>query len=156
LAEYVAQHAPEVAGRVDWLGRQPDAALAVLRRKSYLSVVASRFEVSPMVVLEALAHGCPLVATNTGGIPEIVTDGVNGLLCEPGNPAAMAARITLLLENPAMAAELGDRGWRDAVTRYHPDTIAAMTAAFHREQINRWQSRIAGGASWREQAGSPK
>ena len=154
LADYLRQHAPEVAGRVDYLGRQPDAALAALRRKSYVTMVASRFEVFPMVVLEALAHGCPLVATNTGGIPEMVSDGINALLCEPGDPAGMAARVTVLLENPSMAAELGDRAWHGAATRYHSDTIAAKIATFHRTQIERWHSRFPNPASRREKAGA--
>jgi glycosyltransferase involved in cell wall biosynthesis len=141
LAKYIAQHAPEVAGRVDWLGQQPHAALAALRRQSYLTIVASRFEVFGLVVVEALAYGCPLVATNTGGIPEIVTDGVNGLLCEPGDATAMATQVTRLLENPNLAAKLGERGGDDAATRYHPDTIAAKTASFHSALIERWRSR---------------
>ncbi len=141
LAGYLSQFAPDVADRVDWLGRQSDAALAALRRQAFLTIVASRFEVFPMVVLEALAYGCPLVATRTGGIPEIVTDGVNGLLCDPGDPESMAAQVTRLIENPSLAAKLGERGGEDAATRFHPDTIAAMIAALHRTQIDRWHSR---------------
>ena len=54
---------------------------------------------------------------------------------------AMAAQVTRLLENPNLAAKLGERAGDDAATRYHPDTIAAKTASFHRAQIERWQSR---------------
>ena len=120
-------------------GRLPDAELSALRRQAYLTIVASRFEVFGMVIVAA--YGCPLIATNTGGIPEIVTNGVNGLLCEPGNPASIAAQATRLLENPGMAAELGERAGNDAATRYHPDTIAAMIASFHRTVIDRWHRR---------------
>ena len=156
FAEYVRQHAPEIAGRIDWLGRQPDAELAALRRQAYLTIVASRFEVFPMVVAEALAFGCPLVATGTGGIPEIVQSGVNGLLCQPGDAADMALQVTHLLENPARAAHLGECAWKDAATRFHPETIAAMTAAFHRTQIDRWHCRSAQKGVSKEPAGSRK
>ncbi len=141
LAGYLAQRAPEVAGRVDLLGRQPDAAVAALRRQAFLTIVASRYETFGLVALEAMAHGCPLVATRTGGIAETVTDGVNGLLCEPGDPAGMAVQVARLLGDPCLAAKLGLRAGEDAMKRYHPDTIAAETAKFHRTQIERWQRR---------------
>jgi len=52
------------------------------------------------------------------------------------------------------AAELGDRAWHDAATRFHPDTIAAKIATFHRTQIERWHSRLPDPASRREKAGA--
>src|ERR1700722_7629780 len=72
LAEYIAERAPDVADRIDCLGRQPNASLAEMRRKAFITIVGSRYENLPMVVLEAVAYGCPLVATRTGGIVEII------------------------------------------------------------------------------------
>ncbi|MDR3702061.1 MAG: glycosyltransferase family 4 protein [Candidatus Sulfopaludibacter sp.] len=141
LAEYLSRRAPEVAGRVDWLDRQPNSALAAIRRQAFLTIVASRYETFGLVALEAMAHGCPLVATRAGGIAETVTDGVNGMLCRPGDPLDMASQISRLLADPLLAAKLGHRAGEDAARRYHPDQIASETAKFHRLQIERWIHR---------------
>jgi glycosyltransferase involved in cell wall biosynthesis len=69
----------------------------------------------PNVLLEAMAMGVPVVATNVSGIPEIVCHGRNGLLIEPDDPAALADAMTQLIDDPAMGAELG-RAARQAVT----------------------------------------
>jgi glycosyltransferase involved in cell wall biosynthesis len=136
LAEYVAERTPGVAERIDRLGRQPQAALDELRRRADLTIVASRYETFGLVALEAMAYGCPLVATRTGGIAETVADGINGLLCEPGNAEDMAAKIIRLLEDPNLAARLGHRAAEDACGRYHPDTIARETACFHQRVLD--------------------
>jgi glycosyltransferase involved in cell wall biosynthesis len=139
LAEYVAERAPDVAGRIDYLGRLPNSALAELRRKAFATIVGSRYETFGIVVLEAMAYGCPLVATRTGGIVEIVEDGVNGLLARPGDPDDLAAAILRLLEAPEFSAKLGERAAEDAA-RYHPDTIARETAVFHQTVLDRWRA----------------
>lgn len=136
VAQYIAERAPDVAERIDWLGRQPNSSLTELRRKAFVTIVASRYENLPMVVLEAMAFGCPLVATRTGGIIEIIEDGVNGVLARPGDPGDLAAAILRLLEAPEFAANLGRRAAEDAVQRYHPDSIARETAAFHRSVLD--------------------
>jgi glycosyltransferase involved in cell wall biosynthesis len=131
LAEYIAQRAPEAAGRIDWLGRQPNSSLAELRRKAFVTIVGSRYENLPMVALEAAACGCPLAATRTGGIVEIVEDGVNGVLARPGDPDDLAEAISRLLRAPEFAARLGERAGNDAARRYHPEVIARETASFY-------------------------
>ena len=65
----------------------------------------------PNVLLEALACGAPVVATRVGGIPEVLDDGVNGLLVPPSDPAALAAALRLVLEDRDLAVALG-RGAR--------------------------------------------
>ncbi len=63
----------------------------------------------PNVLLEAMAMGLPVVASRVSGIPELVGDGVNGLLVEPDAPAALADAITRLFKQPALCADLGCR-----------------------------------------------
>jgi glycosyltransferase involved in cell wall biosynthesis len=65
-----------------------------------------------VVLLEALACGTPCIASNVGGIPDIVKDGKNGFLVEPGNPQALAKKITILLENDGLRQKLGEEGRR--------------------------------------------
>jgi glycosyltransferase involved in cell wall biosynthesis len=143
LPEYIAERAPDVAGRIDWLGRQPHSALAELRRKAFVTIVGSRYENFPIVVLEAMAHGCPLVATRTGGIVEIIEEGSNGVLARPGDPDDLAAAVTRLLEAPEFAAKLARRAAEDAGQRYHPDAIAHQTAVFHQSVVDRWRASAA-------------
>jgi glycosyltransferase involved in cell wall biosynthesis len=69
-------------------------------------VIASlRTEASPIVLRETFATGRPLVATNVGDVSEIIADGQNGLLVEPGDSGALAAAILKLLSDPALAAK---------------------------------------------------
>jgi glycosyltransferase involved in cell wall biosynthesis len=62
------------------------------------------------VIIEAMAAGKPVIATNGGGVPEIVDDGVTGLLVSMGDADAMAAAIERLLEDPALCARMGEAG----------------------------------------------
>jgi glycosyltransferase involved in cell wall biosynthesis len=65
------------------------------------------WEVAGLVLLEALGYGLPVVASRTGGIPEYLEEGVTGFLVEPGDPAALAARIEALAADPSAVARLG-------------------------------------------------
>ena len=75
--------------------------------------LSSRFEGLPIALLEALAAGVACVATSVGGVPEVLTDGEDGLLVGPGDPDALAAAIRKLLADAAFRAGMGSRaGWR--------------------------------------------
>lgn len=113
-------------GRIEWLGAQPFSALAALRRRAAVTVVASRYETFGGTVAEAMALGCPVVAAEVGGIPELVQHGVNGLLHRGGDADDLAARILEFLGDPSRAARLGAQAGRDAERRHHPDIIAAQ------------------------------
>jgi glycosyltransferase involved in cell wall biosynthesis len=74
--------------RVDFLGHRDD--VADLLRASDVFAFPSLMEAFPNAVMEAMSHGVPVVASNVGGIPELVTDRRNGLLVPPGDAAALA------------------------------------------------------------------
>jgi glycosyltransferase involved in cell wall biosynthesis len=76
--------------------------------------MTSENEGSPNVILEAMVARRPIVATSVGGIPELITHGVNGLLVPSGDAGRIAGAIALLLDNPDLARRLGDAG-REAV-----------------------------------------
>ena len=88
-----------------------------------LDVVAlsSNNEGSPVALIEALAAARPVVATNVGGVPNVVADGESGLLVPPRDPDALAAGIVTLLRDPARAAAYGQAG-RKAVFPRHAST----------------------------------
>jgi glycosyltransferase involved in cell wall biosynthesis len=69
--------------------------------------LSSRFEGLPIALLEAMASGRACVATRVGGIPEVITDGLDGVLVEPGNPHQLAAEVIDLLGDGARREELG-------------------------------------------------
>ena len=76
-------------------------------------VLPSLTEGFGLALAEAMACGVPVVASAVGGVPELVADGVSGLLVPPGDPAALAAAIGRVLESPELAKELSTRALRD-------------------------------------------
>jgi len=73
-------------------------------------VTTERIADRPLSVLEAMACGKPVVATNVGGIPEIVVHGENGFLVKPGDPLELAEAICNLLEDNVLAKKMGRKG----------------------------------------------
>lgn len=97
-----------LTGRVALPGFRTD--LDALIGAADVVVLPSFTEGLPNVALEAGAAGVPVVATAVGGTPEVIADGVTGLLVPPGNPAALAAGIIAILRDPALARRLGSAG----------------------------------------------
>jgi glycosyltransferase involved in cell wall biosynthesis len=95
-------------GTIALLGLRSDVAdvLAALD----VAVFSSDREGSPLAVMEAMAAAKPVVATRVGGIPDIVEEGVQGLLVPPRDPRALAEAIARLLRDPQLRAKLGRSG----------------------------------------------
>ena len=70
----------------------------------------------PVVIKEAMAAAVPVVSTTAVGVPEMVDDGVTGLLVEPDDPVALAGALDRLLADPALRAQMGEAG-RELVRR---------------------------------------
>jgi glycosyltransferase involved in cell wall biosynthesis len=81
-------------------------------------VLSSTTEGLPLVVPEAMAASLPIVSTAVGGIPDVVEHGVTGLLCSPGNEAALRGCLTEIAASPARSRALGDAAHRVAVETY--------------------------------------
>ncbi len=97
-----------IAGNVKFLGFRDD--VPSLLQAMDVFVLPSLSEGLPLSILEALALQKPVVATNVGGVSEIVEDGVTAYLVPPRNPDALSEKILLLLRHPDMAADLGRAG----------------------------------------------
>jgi glycosyltransferase involved in cell wall biosynthesis len=76
------------------------------------------------VLVEAMACGTPVVTTGISGIPELVSDGVDGLLVPPNDPAALAAAIRALYEDRTFAERLGAAGRATVRERFDGDRLA--------------------------------
>lgn len=73
----------------------------------------------PMVILEAFAHGIPVIATPVGAIPEVIEDGTTGILVPTGNPDALADALRGLIRDPQLRARLGTNAHRKHLERYN-------------------------------------
>lgn len=102
--ERLAAH-PELRGRVHLAGSRSDALDLIADFDVF--VLGSRHEGFPIAALEAMALGVPVVATQVGGLPEAIDDGVHGFLVPPEEPAALAERVATLLRDHVMRARLG-------------------------------------------------
>lgn len=80
-------------------------------------VLPSTYEPFGRVLIEAMAAGKPVISTRVGGIPEVVEDGITGLLVPPEDPKALAKAIAELIDNPALARRFGEKG-RERVEKY--------------------------------------
>jgi glycosyltransferase involved in cell wall biosynthesis len=113
-----------------WL--EPDGKGAALA-SSTIFLLPSYHEGMPMALLEAMSWGLPVIATPVGGIPQVVTSEVNGLLVPPGNVAALAAAITRLLEDRALSGRLGSAA-RAVIERDFSldDALARLSSIYSR------------------------
>jgi glycosyltransferase involved in cell wall biosynthesis len=73
-------------------------------------VLPTLVDTAPLVLLEAMRAGLPIVATNVGAIPEILGDGINGFICERGNPLSLAEKILHLIEHPDLREQMSRNG----------------------------------------------
>jgi glycosyltransferase involved in cell wall biosynthesis len=94
-------------------------------------VLPSYVEGMPMSVLEAMAAGLPVITTPVGGIPEAVTDGVEGFLVPPGDVSALAARLQQLLQDEALMRKMGAAARRKIETTFSTEAILPQIEALY-------------------------
>ena len=111
-------------------------ALPAIMAAADIFVLSSLTEGFPLAVVEAMACGRPIVATAVGGIPDLLQDGVTGILCPPGDAASLARALCRLIELPEERVRLG-RAARQAYERgpFHPERAAQPYLAMYEETI---------------------
>jgi glycosyltransferase involved in cell wall biosynthesis len=95
-----------IEGSVQFLGWVDPQQLIGLYHQSHLFVLPSYYEGLPMVLLEAMACGLPIIATRVGGIPELVEEGENGILIHPGDREALLNAVARLLDDPILRGQM--------------------------------------------------
>jgi glycosyltransferase involved in cell wall biosynthesis len=130
-----------IADRVVFTGLRDD--VPALLSAADVAVMPSLNEALSNVLLESMAAGAPVVATDVGGTSEALQNERNGLLVPPASPSSMAAAINRLLSNPSLAGELGARGRQTIVDRFSLDRMVAKTAAIYEDLLARKHRRTA-------------
>ena len=132
IRDFAAAHG--VADRIRFLGRRADAISFIAAADIYVN--PADVEGLPVSILEALALQRPVVATAVGGVPSIIRDGETGLLVPPDDPAALAAGIERLVNNPGYAEDLGRKGADLVRSQYSLEAMVRATEAVY-EQVLR-------------------
>ena len=118
---------------VSFLGRV--APVAPVFERAEVVVVPSLGEGFGMVALEAMERGRPVIASAVGGLPEIVDDGVTGLLVPPGDADALGAAIRELAGDRARAAAMGAVGRARALEQFSQERCTDRIAELYREAL---------------------
>jgi glycosyltransferase involved in cell wall biosynthesis len=121
-------------GRVRFLGSVSRDTVLRLFRAADASVLPSAWENFPHTVIEALAVGCPVIATAVGGVPEVVVDGENGILVSPRDQAALTAAIERFFSDAELRMRLSSAA-PASVEGYSEDAVFTAIEAELEEQV---------------------
>ena len=124
-----------IGGRVQWTGFTDDVGAEL--RRMHVFVLPSLFgEGTPMVILEAMAIGLPIVSTHVEGIPAVVRNGRDGLLVSPGSVEEMAEALRRLSSREIDGEALGDSAWLRQRDAFSDLSMAGAVAELYREVID--------------------
>ena len=125
-----------VKDNIIFTGYFPDAKLPKLYQAADVFAFSTFYEHHPFAVLEALSTGLPVVTTNVGGIPETITDGENGFMCQPFNSKQFSDRILYLLEHPAAAQEMAFLAGKTILERFDWRLIVKKVLKVYNEVLS--------------------
>lgn len=141
-----------ISGKIHFLGAQPFEQVAIAYRDANLVVAPSRYgrggrtEGIPNVVIEALAHVRPVISTRVSGIPELVENGVTGLLVEPADSAGLAHAIAEIYQNRDAADLMAKRGRARIESEFDLERNASAQLEMFQKAIDTAQPRPSFGA----------
>ena len=123
-----------IASRVTITGHiEDERLLASGFREARLLALPSEYEAFGLVLLEALAHGTPVVSTRVGGIPEFIEDGKAGVLVPPGDAPALSDALARLWADEPLRSRLGEYGRDEVVPKYTWERVTDQLEAIYRE-----------------------
>ncbi len=138
MKEYILDKATQlkIQDSIKVIDQMPRARIVKYYQQSLLCVAPSLWENFPYVILEAMACGKAVVASRIGGIAEIIKDGENGILSEPGSVLQLAEKINKILGDQEMQRELGRNARRYIEENYAPVKLAAMSLKAYEELLS--------------------
>jgi len=122
----------KLSNKVEFTGRKEGEDLISEYKSAHLFVLSSTSEGQPLSLLEAQAAALPIVATNVGGIPEIVKDGMNGLLVPPGEPTILAKAIMKALKKKK---NFGKKSFENSKKFLNWDKVSKLTFRAYEDLI---------------------
>ena len=140
-ADALMAQAAALSDRIVFTGRRDD--VSALTADLTVAVLPSLREAQGISILEAMARRRPVVASAVGGIPEVITSGVDGLLVPPADPVALAEAIGSLLSSPALRERIGESGFRTVRDRFSIDAQVKRIEVVYDEELAR--SGVVGG-----------
>jgi glycosyltransferase involved in cell wall biosynthesis len=120
----------DLPDRARWGGWLDEQAKDKAFKSADLFAMPSLSEGLPVALLEAMARGLPIVVSRVGGVPEVVTDGTDAVLVEPGDPVVLAERLGELVEDPERRRELGEAAAARAKRLADDDAYGRLDAIY--------------------------
>jgi glycosyltransferase involved in cell wall biosynthesis len=120
---------------VEFVGSVPHEEVPRYMADSDIFVLPSLSEGFPLVIVEAMAAGLPILATNVGGLKEVVQDRMNGFLVDPQNAGALADKLLFMLQNPVILDEMS-RNNIQAATGYGWDHIIVRIEEVYQKKVS--------------------
>jgi glycosyltransferase involved in cell wall biosynthesis len=124
-----------IVGQVAILGHRKDAS--DLMQAMDIFVLPSLHEGIPMALLEAMGTRLPVIASRVGGIPEVIDDGINGLLVEPADPVGLARMCRRLMNDAELSKRLGRAARERIEQQFSSSTMATRVADVYRELVGK-------------------
>ena len=122
--------------KIEFLGKKrQEECVGLLRNSSFIVIPSLCYENFPMSIVEALACGKPIIASNIGSIPEIIEDGKTGFLFEPGDPFDLAKKIKWMFENEDACIEMGKNSRAEFERKYTAESNYALLMEIYRKAI---------------------
>ena len=124
-----------VSASIEFVGKQNHVERLI--RKAHVLLMPSEMESFGLAALEAMACGVVAIGTNVGGVPELITDGVDGCLENVGDIERLAARATELLTNSALHDKMAVAARKTAVDRFSTESLIPKYERYYQEVLSR-------------------
>jgi glycosyltransferase involved in cell wall biosynthesis len=136
---------PDVGQHIQFKGPVDHDEVPDLISRAQVCVFPSHLENMPVAWLEAMAMGKAIVASKTGPGPEILEDGLSGILCDPFDPSSIADGVIKLLKSEDLPVQLGKQAPKRAAGNFSLNSILQQNVSFYRECLNSYK---ANGSRW--------
>jgi glycosyltransferase involved in cell wall biosynthesis len=121
----------QLTEKITWTGHLDQGRVQEYVKQAAVVVIPSLWENLPYTAMEAMAWGKIIIASAVGGLPEMIEDGVSGLLVPPGDSRALAGKIRAVIQNPGQFRHLGEAARKRVAERYLPPVLLPVITRFY-------------------------